>query len=101
MYDIGKGAIGTKLRWTVLDEEEILDVSNASIMQLKLLKPDGSSVTKPLTHITDGTDGRVEYVVESGVLNIAGTYKWQLYLAISTWQDHSSKGHFVVGDILF
>ena len=63
MYDICKGAIGTKLRWTVLDEGALLDVSDASVMQLKLLKPDGSSVTKPLTHITDGTDGRVEYVV--------------------------------------
>ena len=101
MYDICKNAIGTKLRWTVLDEGEVLDVSDASVMQLKLLKPDGSSTTKPLTFITDGTDGRVEYVVESGVLNISGTYKWQLYLAISPWSDHSSKGHFVVGDILF
>jgi hypothetical protein len=101
MYDICKGAIGTKLRWTVVDNEEILDVSDASLMQLKLIKPNGVQVTKPLTHITDGTDGRVEYVVESGVLDTAGTYKWQLYLAISPWQDHSSKGHFVVGDILF
>lgn len=84
-----------------MDNGDILDISDASLMQLKLVKPDGSQVTKPLTFITNGSDGRVEYVVESGVLNIAGTYKWQLYLAISPWQDHSSKGHFVVGDILF
>lgn len=101
MYDVCKNAIGTHLRWTVLDEGEILDVSNASVMNVKLVKPDGSQVTKPLTHITNGTDGRVEYVVEPGVLNIAGTYKWQLYFAISPWQDHSSKGAFIIGDILF
>lgn len=101
MYDVCKNAIGTKIRWTVLDEGEILDVSNASLMQVKFVKPDGSQVTKPLNHVTNGADGLVEYVVETGVLNVAGTYKWQLYLAISPWQDHSAKGQFVVGDILF
>ena len=101
MYDVCKNAIGTKLRWTVLDEGEVLDLANASQMQVKFLKPDGTQVTKPLAWITDGTDGRVEYTVEAGVLNHAGTYKWQLYLVISPWQDHSAKGQFVVGDILF
>jgi len=101
MYDICKNAIGSKIRWTVLDEGEILDVSNASVMQVKFVKPDGTQVTKPLAYVTDGADGYVEYVVEPGVLNIAGTYKWQLYFVINPWQDHSAKGHFVVGDILF
>lgn len=101
MYDVCKNAIGTRLRWTVFDEGEILDVSNATVMNVKFIKPDGTQVTKPLTYITNGADGRVEYVVESGVLNFAGTYKWQLYFVINPWQDHSSKGQFVVGDVLF
>jgi len=101
MYDVCKNAIGTKLRWTVFDEGEILDLTNASTMNVKFIKPDGTQVTKPLSYITNGADGRVEYTVEPGVLSIAGTYKWQLYFVISPWQDHSSKGHFVVGDILF
>lgn len=101
MYDVCKNAVGTKLRWTVLDEGEILDLTNASTKQVKFVKPDGSQVTKPLAFITNGADGRVEYVVEPGVLSLAGTYKWQLYFVISPWQDHSCKGQFVVGDILF
>jgi hypothetical protein len=101
MYDIHKNAVGVKLRWTVLDNGETLDVSTAGSKQVKLVKPDGTQVVKPLTNITDGTDGRVEYVVEAGVLNIAGTYRWQLYVAINPWSDHSSKGTLVVGDVLF
>jgi hypothetical protein len=97
-----KGAVGVYLRWTLP-----FDVSEAQTKQLKLLKPDGTQVTKTLAFSTkegdagDGTDGRVEYLSESGVLNLAGTYKWQLYIAISPFADHSEQGSFLVEDTLF
>lgn len=105
--DLFKNALGTKLRWTVKDRLEILDVSLASTKQVKIVKPDLTQLTKTLVFSTDandvgdGSDGRVEYVIESGVINLVGIYKWQLYLVLTPWTDHSEKGEFLVGDILF
>ena len=61
-----KGDIGTTLRWTVSEDSVPVDVSLATVKQLKLLKPDGTHVTRSLVNSTkstdkqDGTDGRVE-----------------------------------------
>ncbi len=105
--DIQAGAVGTFLRWTVKDAGVALDVSAASAKTLKIVKPDATNVTKTLVNSTkagdagDGTDGRVEYVLESGVVNLSGRYTWQLLFTIGSWTDHSEPGYFEAGSVLF
>jgi len=102
-----KDSVGTILRWTVEDSEGPLDVSAATVKQVKLVKPDGVQVTKTLVFSSDandtgtGFDGRVEYITEAGVINQNGFYEWQLYFEILPWKEHTVKGSFIVGSILF
>ena len=104
---VRRGDIGTILRWTASEDGAAVDVSSATVKQVKFVKPDGVQVIRNLVNSTkssdrkDGTDGRVEYVTVSGDLDQKGTYNWQLFFNLSTWNGNSQRGTFVVEDILF
>ena len=107
MPSLRKGDVGTFLRWTVSEDGSPVDVSGATVKQLKLLKPDGTQLTKTLVNSTkstdkkDGTDGRVEYVTVAGDVSAKGTYKWQLFFNLASWSGNSWQGSFTVEDVLF
>ena len=107
MSSLRKGDVGTALRWTVSEDGNAVDVSVATVKQLKLVKPDGTQLTKSLVNSTkgsdkkDGTDGRVEYVTVAGDVSLKGTYKWQLFFNLVSWSGNSWQGSFTVEDILF
>lgn len=100
MLELREEDVGVVMRWTIYDDINIADISLATVKEVKLLKPDLTSVTKPLSFQTDGSDGRVYYVVEAGVLNITGIYIWQLYLEIPPYKGHSDKGELLVESII-
>jgi len=62
-YDIHVGDIGTIFEITVQDAGVIMDISSATLMEIKLRKPDGSVSVYNATHTTDGTDGKMRYIV--------------------------------------
>ena len=107
MASLRKGDVGTFLRWTVSEDTGAVDVSAATVKQLKLVKPDGTQLTKTLVNSTkstdkkDGTDGRVEYVTVAGDVNLKGTYKWQLFFNLASWNGNSWQGSFTAEDTLF
>jgi len=84
----------------VYDDINIANLSTATVKQVRLVKPDATQVTKPLSFETDGTDGMLTYLVEPGVLNIAGVYTWQLYLEVPPFKGHSDKGEILVETII-
>ena len=102
-----KGDVGTILRWTASEDGGPVDVSAATVKQVKLVKPSGMQVTRALVNSTkasdkkDGTDGRVEYVTVAGDLDQKGTYTWQLFFNLATWNGSSQSGTFIVEDVLF
>ena len=107
MAILRKNDVGTVLRWTASENGVAVDVSAATIKQVKFVKPNGGEVTRNLVNSTkssdtkDGTDGRVEYTTISGDLDQKGTYKWQLFFNLSTWNGSSQSGTFTVEDTLF
>ena len=106
MGTIRKNDVGTVFRWTVF-EDAAVDVSGATVRQVKFMRPDATQLTKTLAYSTksgdtgNGTDGRVEYVGVSGDINQKGTYKWSLHLVWPTWNGDSWYGTFTVEDQLF
>lgn len=102
-----KGDIGTILRWTASEQNVAVDVSAATVKQVKFMKPDGTKMTRSLVNSTkssdrkDGTDGRVEYTIVSGDLDQKGTYKWQLFFNLASWNGSTQQGTFTVEDVLF
>ena len=112
MSTVHKNDVGTTFRWTVF-EDSAVDVSAATVKQVKFVRPDSTQLTKTLSFSTksgdkgDGSDGRVEYVSVANDINQKGTYKWALHLsfpaaiATAAWTGDSWYGTFTVEDVLF
>lgn len=83
--------IGTSLRMLVQDEDGLVDISSATLIQIILQKPDETSVTKTAVLVTDGTDGLMQYVTISGDLDQPGTWKIQGRVQFSPSLDYFTK----------
>jgi len=87
--------IGTILR---LDIDE--DLTDASTTEIRYKKPDGSTgvwvATKSSTH-----DNCIEYIMQSGDMNLEGQYKVYAYLVFPTWRGRGEIATFVVEDNFF
>ena len=107
MPTIRRGDVGTVFRWTVSEQNGAIDVSAATVKQVKFVKPSGEHIVVSLVNSTkssdtkDGTDGRVEYVTVVGDLDQKGTYHWQLFFNLTSWSGNSQSGTFTVEDVLF
>lgn len=82
------GDIGTVLLATISDTDSsggtsAEDVSSATTMQIKLRKPSGTVLTKTASFYTDGTDGKIKYVTESGDLDEVGVWYIQALVVVS------------------
>lgn len=64
-----------KLR--IVQDGEPVDISTYTTRQFIFTKPDGTEVTKTATFDTDGTNGVLRYVVETGVMNVVSA-KWSV-----------------------
>ena len=101
---VRKGDIGVDLIITMLksSDKTPLDVSAASVMQIKLRPFGGSTKTKTATHVTDGTDGKIHYVTaEASDLDV-GNVNWEIqsFVSAPTFIGHSDKSAFHVEEIL-
>ena len=72
------GDEGTPFTLTVYSRDgTALDISSASPLDIYLYKPDGSKLEKEGLFVTDGTDGKMKYTIESGVFDTAGQWSIQ------------------------
>jgi len=75
------GDIGTKLVITVLDDGVPVNVSTASgfdTWTFIFCKPDFTTATGVGSLHTDGSDGKVSYIIPSGLLDVEGDWKYQV-----------------------
>jgi hypothetical protein len=85
------GDIGTQI---IVDTGEAL--ASATVLQLKIKKPDGTKVTKTAT-ITETT--KLLYSTIAGDLNLAGEYIVQAYVELPGWKGHGLPVSFNVSAI--
>jgi hypothetical protein len=98
--EIRVGDVGTVIRVTVKDVDatgssSILDVSGDTV-KIILGKPDGSSLERVASFVTDGTDGLVQYVTQAGEIDMQGTWSLQVQVSNLTGSWKSSVGNFKV-----
>jgi hypothetical protein len=82
------GDIGTDFRITIQDcDGDIIDISSATSKTIIFKKPNGSLLTKDADFVTDGTDGLINYIVSSGDIDAAGSWKIQsqIIMPSGTW----------------
>jgi len=94
--EIHVGDTGTSIRITIKDDNEIVDISGASLLQVIFAKPDGTRNEVNGSLYTDGTDGIIEYILADGDIDQPGMYKIQAYVEISGGSYYSSIGSFKV-----
>jgi hypothetical protein len=87
--------IGTVFEATIMDGDDVVNVSTATTKQL-IFRGNGSSKTKTATFTTDGTDGKIRYVTVTGDLDWAGQWEWQAYVVMPTGAWHSDTAQFIV-----
>lgn len=97
--------IGTVFVFPITDGGAVLDLSSATVMQVKFRKPKtvtlaAETITKTASFVTNGTDGLLKYTTVSGDLDRKGTWSVQAYIEIPNWQGHSDIKIFIVGDNL-
>lgn len=79
------GAYGFAFEAQLLDAAGApVDIGNATLLELRLERPDGSVAHRTATLTTNGADGRVRYVVQAGDLNQAGSWRRQFVVETPT-----------------
>lgn len=99
---IRQGDYGTVFDVTVDDQDgNVFNLATATSLQIIFVKPDGSTrVAATPTLKTDGTDGIVQYVFPSGMVDQAGTWQSQVVVAQTGKLFHSDIIQFRVGSNL-
>ena len=80
--EIHRGDIGTTFVVTIKDENgSVVDVSGATTTKINFKAPNVASVLgKTASLYTDGTDGKIKYVSQSGDLYCAGMWLLQGFI---------------------
>jgi len=73
------GDVGTDIIVTVKDDGSAVDLSSGfDTYTFIFCKPDGTVVSKAGSLNSDGSDGKIKYTVETGLLDVHGDWKYQI-----------------------
>lgn len=101
---IHNGDLGTTFLLTITEEDgtTAVDVSTATKLQMIFEDPAGVSTAKTAVSNTTGTDGKIKYVSEAGLIDVVGTWRIQGYVEFGsgTSKYYSTVTEFIVRDNL-
>ena len=92
------GDIGTTFMVTIVEIDGItpVPITSATVKKILFKKPDGTKFSKDANLVTDGDDGKMEYVSISGDIDIPGKWAMQGYIEIPGGKFYSRKSSFYV-----
>ena len=82
--------VGTRLIITIKESGSAVDISSATSLQIVIKSPDTTTSTKNASLYTDGTDGKITYILTSGDVSVSGRYKIQAIVQIDGGTYYSS-----------
>lgn len=88
--------IGTTFRFTILDDDEVFPLNDASVIKFKFYKPSSDVVEKTATLVTDGLDGKMQYITGTNDLDETGMWRLQGYIEKPSWKGHTDIWEFRV-----
>jgi hypothetical protein len=74
------------------------DISDVTGIKFRFTLPDGTRVDKTGSFNTDGHDGLVKYIIESGFLEDTGNYGLQLELTFTSAKYYTESEYFYVNE---
>jgi hypothetical protein len=82
---------------TIEDQDgATVDLSSATLIRFIFEKPDGTLLTVNGEKATDGTDGKVKYVVQAGDLSQVGLWRYQTLITLPFAELYSNISKFKV-----
>lgn len=95
--EIHIGDIGTVFEVTLMDDEVIEPINAATLMEIVFVKPDKTKVINTAVFSSDGTDGKMRYVIANDTeLDQKGTWKIQGIVTFATGKWSSDIDSFKV-----
>ena len=101
------GSYGQSIRATITENGSAVNIATATDLKIRLRTPDGQTIEKTATFVTDGSDGVMGYTVESGLFDaknrkLIGVWEFQPSLVLGTFSGPSCDvGQFqVVGSLV-
>ncbi len=88
--------VGTRFLITVKEDSTVVDISGAESLNIYIRKPDDTLLARSGNLHTDGTDGKMYYDLASGDVNVAGHYKLQGRVSLSSSTYYTNVYNFQV-----
>lgn len=88
--------IGTAIEIEIKDCSGVVNVSSATTKQIRFYKPNKERVVQDATFLTDGVDGKIQYIFADGDLDTVGRWRYQAFLIIGGREYNSDIGEFKV-----
>jgi hypothetical protein len=100
-HEIHLNDLGTDFIATLRDGEALVDISTQTTLEFLALPPSPAVLkTWAASFVTDGTDGQMHYVIQSGDLDVAGDWQIQAHVITPAGNWHSNKLAFTVSTVL-
>lgn len=94
---VQQDSIGVIFTSTIKDQDgTIVDLSDASVIEFIFDNPLGELLVVNGEAVNDGTDGQIQYVVQSGDLGVPGSWKYQTHVGWPGISLYSSISKFKV-----
>ena len=94
------GDVGTAVTLTVEEPagtpKDISSGAGVTATQFEFRKPDGTDITKNAPYVTNGVDGKIKYVSESGFFDLAGAWRFQGIITLGASGFRTNIVHFFV-----
>jgi hypothetical protein len=85
---------------TVTSAGAARNISTASAKSIRLKRPDGKVFTKTAAFTSDGSNGKIYYIFESGILSMSGQWEIEAVITFASGAQISQKGTFAVFDTI-
>jgi len=88
--------IGTEFIFEFRDQDAILPLDDATLIEVIFRKPGAPNVTKEPTLVTDGSDGLARYIALENDLDVTGKWRAQGHVIKPSGEWHSTEAEFTV-----
>ena len=100
MTEFGLSDVGNILILTVMEDDVAKDISDATVKEYFIKRPNEITVKVTASFNTDGTDGKLKYVFVATDLDFVGLYEVQVSLETPLWDGKSTSYFFTVRETL-
>ncbi len=95
--EIHVGDFGTQFISTINKQTGVpIDISGATSITFRFLKPNGTAVDKTGSLYMGGTTGKTIYIIEDGLFDVSGLWKYQVIILIGGGKWYTNIVEFTV-----